>query len=58
MLDGWRERYFEEQREKEECLVGTPCMFCNYHSGDCQYEYQTCGVAYYDKYEETWLIDR
>lgn len=52
MKSDWR-----EQQERRDDLIGKPCMFCKYQNEDCMYEYQTCGVAYYDEYEETYVVD-
>ena len=52
MKSDWR-----EQQECRDDLIGKPCMFCKYQNEDCMYEYQTCGVAYYDEYEETYVVD-
>lgn len=54
-IDEWRERQAEERREKEEALMGTPCLGC-FYSDKCDYAhaYENCELCEYDEQEEAW----
>ena len=49
-IDEWRERQAEERREKEEALMGTPCLGC-FYSDKCDYAhaYENCELCEYDE---------
>ena len=48
-IDEWREQQAEERREREEALLGTPCMGC-FYSDKCDYahDYENCEMCEYD----------
>ena len=54
-IDEWRERQAEGRRDKEDALMGTPCLGC-YYADKCDYAYayETCELCEYDEQEEAW----
>ena len=57
-IDEWRERQAEERREQAEYLMGKPCINCDYRNKcDYCYNFENCEIAYFDEYEETWVVD-
>lgn len=54
-IDEWREQQAEKRRERDETLMGTPCLGC--HDADkCDYaySYQDCELCKYGEKEEAW----
>ena len=55
--DEYLEKLYEERREIEEALMGTPCLQC-YYRNKCDYahDYEDCELCAYDGQEEAWEL--